>query len=265
MTEDSVTLCGKVSVPRSMTRGGTPVLLLPAAVLRAALGGYWLAQQLDRTGPRLTSGSWLPQPKAVGDFLLTDTLGRTFTRASLAGEPSLVFFGFTHCPDVCPATLLKLAQARKAPEVAAVRVVLVSVDPQRDTPTALGMYVHAFGPTFLGLTGDTQSIGRMAADFNVAVSRVELPGGAYTMDHSEVVFLLHAGARIVAVFTPPFEVRSFAADLRRAAPYLASGMRSPHERPGNGTNVSGLPRRRRVRYPLRAQLRTHFKQGRSRG
>jgi protein SCO1 len=194
--------------------------LFAAATLAAALGGYWLAQQLDRATPRLTSGTWLPQPKAVRDFALTDSTGRAFTRASLAGAPSLVFFGFTHCPDVCPATLLKLAQVRRAAALPALRVLLVSVDPQRDTPALLGTYVHAFDPEFLGLTGDPQSIARMAADFGVAVNRVELPGGDYTTDHSAVVFLLDAGARIVAVFTPPFEVSPLAADLHQAAPWL---------------------------------------------
>src|ERR1700739_1458090 len=202
--------------------------LFAAPALAAALGGYWLAQQLDRATPRLTSGTWLPQPRVVRDFALTDSTGRAFTRASLGGAPSLVYFGFTHCPDVCPATLRKLAQVRKAAALPALRVLLVSVDPQRDTAALLGTYVQAFDPEFLGLTGDPQAIARMAADFAVAVNRVELPGGDYTMDHSAVVFLLDASARIVAVFTPPFEVSPLAADLRRAAPRLsARAVRSP--------------------------------------
>ncbi|TLY72471.1 MAG: hypothetical protein E6K46_03505 [Gammaproteobacteria bacterium] len=142
-------------------------LLLAVAALAASVGGYWLAQQLDRAGPRLTSGTWLPQPKAVRDFALTDTTGSSFTRASLVGAPS-----------------------------------------------------HAFDPAFLGLTGAARSIAPMAADFGVAVDRVELPGGDSTMDHSAVVFLLDARARVVAVFTPPFEASPLAADLRRAAPWL---------------------------------------------
>src|SRR5437764_811133 len=149
-----------------------------------------------------------------------DTTGSSFTRASLVGAPSLVFFGFTRCPDVCPATLLELAQVRKAAALPTLRVVFVSVDPQRDTAALLGTYVHAFDPAFLGLTGAAQSIAPMAADFGVAVNRVELPGGDSTMDHSAVVFLLDARARVVAVFTPPFEARPLAADLRRAAPWL---------------------------------------------
>src|SRR5437588_245976 len=185
----------------------------------AGVGGYWLAQQLGRAGPRRTGGTWLPQPKAVRDFALTDTTGSSFTRASLVGAPSLVFFGFTRCPDVCPATLLELAQVRKAAALPTLRVVFVSVDPQRDTPALLGTYVHAFDPAFLGLTGAARSIAPMAADFGVAVDRVELPGGDSTMDHSAVVFLLDARARVVAVFTPPFEASPLAADLRRAAPW----------------------------------------------
>src|SRR5207249_9440308 len=89
-------------------------LLLAVAALAASVGGYWLAQQLDRTGPRLTSGTWLPQPKAVRDFALTDTTGSAFTRARLVGAPSLVFLGFTRCLDVCRAARAGCAEVRKA-------------------------------------------------------------------------------------------------------------------------------------------------------
>ncbi len=195
-------------------------LTLAAAALCAALAGYWMAQQLDRTSPRLASGTWLPRPKPVGEFRLTDTTGRDFTRRDLGGAPTLVFFGFTHCPEVCPTTLMKLAQVRKRAGLEGLRVLFVSVDPQRDTAALLGLYLHAFDPAFLGLTGDPGPILRLAANFGVAASRVQLPGGDYTMDHSAVLFLLDARARIAAIFTPPFEVPALAADLRRAAPYL---------------------------------------------
>jgi protein SCO1 len=195
-------------------------LLLAAAALCAALGGYWLAHQLDRAGPRLASGTWLPQPKAVHDFRLTDTTGRAFTRAELAGAPTLVFFGFTHCPDVCPTTLMTLAQVRQRAALKGLKVLFVSIDPQRDSAPVLGTYLHAFDPAFLGLTGEPRSILALAADFGVGVNRVPLPGGDYTMDHSAVVFLLDAHARLAAIFTPPFEVAALAADLRRAASYL---------------------------------------------
>jgi len=196
--------------------------LLLVAALGAAIAGFYLAAQIDRAGPRLTSGTWLPQPKAVPPFTLIDTSGRMFTRGELAGSPALVFFGFTHCPDVCPTTLLKLAQIRKRASLAHLRVLFVSVDPQRDTPPVLGVYVHAFDPAFEGLTGSSQAIERLAAAFGVAVNRVELPGGDYTMDHSAVIFLIDDAARIAAIFTQPFDVAGVSADLDRAGPYLAS-------------------------------------------
>jgi protein SCO1/2 len=84
----------------------------------------------------------------------------------------------------------------------------------------LAQYVHAFDPQLIGLTGDPDAIRKLAADFGVAVARVELPGGDYTMDHSAAVFLLDAHAREVAVFTPPFDVKQIAQDLRTAAPEL---------------------------------------------
>jgi protein SCO1 len=205
-----------------MTSVRAPWLLGAAAAL-AALAGFWLARQLDRPGPQLASGTWLPQPKVVDEFRLSDVAGRPFTRHDLSGAASLIFFGFTHCPDVCPTTLLKLAQIRKRSAVLRLRVLFVSVDPQRDTPAVLGAYVHAFDPAFEGLTGEPPALKRVAANFGVAVNRVELPGGDYTMDHSAVVFLLDDAARIRAIFTPPFDVPAFAADLARAAPYLSSG------------------------------------------
>ena len=201
-------------------------LLIPAAAA-AALAGFWLAQQLDREAPVLASGTWLPKPKPIADFVLEDSGGRPFTRASLESAPTLVYFGFTHCPDVCPTTLAKLAQVRRAVSLPALRVLFVSIDPGRDTPEAVGRYAHAFDPAFEGVTGGPDQIAAVARNFAVAVNRVELPGGDYTMDHSAVIFLVTAGG-MVAIFTPPFEVPALVADLRRAAPYLgtAQGKRS---------------------------------------
>ncbi|HWZ64210.1 MAG TPA: SCO family protein [Steroidobacteraceae bacterium] len=193
-------------------------ILVPAAAC-AALAGFWLAHELDREAPTLASGTWLPQPKALPDFQLLDDRGRPYTTADLTSAPTLVYFGFTHCPDVCPTTLVKLAQIERQAALPGLRVVLVSVDPQRDTPPLLSRYVHAFDPSFSGLTGSPQEIARVARDFGVAVNRVDLPGGDYTMDHSAIVFLV-ARAGVVAIFTPPYDPPAFAADLRRAAAFL---------------------------------------------
>jgi protein SCO1/2 len=200
--------------------------LVAAAALCAGLAGFWIARQLDRGAPQLASGTWLPQAKPVIDFQLLDTTGRDFSRQDLAGAPTLVFFGFTHCPDVCPTTLLKLAQVHRRSAIAGLRVIFITVDPQRDTPPVLGQYVHAFDPKFQGLTGDPKTIARLAANFGVAVNRVELPGGDYTMDHSAVVFVLDDAAHIVALFTPPFDAAALNADLARAAPWLGAHPRA---------------------------------------
>jgi len=194
--------------------------ILGVAALCAALAGFWLARELDSSGPTLASGTWLPRPKPVADFHLTDNVGKPFSLRDLRGKPSLVFFGFTHCPDVCPTTLVKLAQVKKAAAIPGLRVLFVTVDPARDTPAVVGLYVHAFDPDFVGLTGDNQAIIKMAADFGVAVNKVDLPGGDYTMDHSAVVFLLDAKGQVAGIFTPPFDIAKFAEDLGRAAPYL---------------------------------------------
>src|SRR5262245_2633311 len=119
----------------------------------AGLAGFYLARQLDRESPRLASGTWLPQPKPLIDFALTDDGGRPYTRADLTSAPTLVYFGFTRCPDVCPTTLVKLAQTVKQAAIPHLRVLFVSVDPQHDTPAAIALYVHAFDPAFHGVTG----------------------------------------------------------------------------------------------------------------
>lgn len=196
-------------------------ILIVGAAAAAALLGFLLAQQLDRESPVLASGTWLPHPKPIADFGLEDGSGRPYTRADLTSAPTLVYFGFTHCPDVCPTTLAKLAQVRRqAAAFAALRVLFVSIDPQRDTPAAVTLYAQAFDPSFRGVTGQPQAIESVARNFAVAVNKVALPGGDYTMDHSAVIFLVDVSG-IVAIFTPPFEVPALVADLRRAAPYLA--------------------------------------------
>lgn len=201
--------------------------LLVVAAAGAALLGFCLARQLDREAPKLASGTWLPRPKAIADFTLIDAGGRPYTRADLTRAPTLVYFGFTRCPDVCPTTMAKLAQARRQAALATLRVLFISIDPGRDTPAAVGLYAHAFDGSFEGVTGKPEEIRAVARNFAVAVNRVELPGGDYTMDHSAVIFLVSAQG-IVAIFTPPFEVPALAADLRRAAPYLAA---PPQRRP----------------------------------
>ena len=198
-------------------------MLWGAIAVCAAIGGFWLARELHSTSPALASGTWFPQARQLRDFSLIDESGHTLNLRTLKGKPALVFFGFTHCPDVCPTTLVTLAQARKASQISNLQVLLISVDPARDTPEVLERYVHAFDPAFRGATGPQATIDAVTKDFGVAVQRVELPGGDYTMDHSAAVFLLDDAAHIAAVFTAPIEAATLAADLRAIAPRLSAG------------------------------------------
>lgn len=191
-----------------------PVILVVAV---AALAGFWLAHRLDHSMPVLTSGTWLPQPRDPGEFSLLDQNSAQFTAARLKGAPSLVYFGYTHCPDVCPVTLLQLAQVVKTGVVPNLRVIFISVDPARDTPTQLAQYVHAFDPDFLGLTGSAAMLQTVTQRFGVAYQRVDLPGGDYSMDHSSTIFLMDARGHNVAVFNAPYDVKSLTQDLRLAA------------------------------------------------
>jgi protein SCO1/2 len=192
-------------------------ILMILVVAIAAVTGFWLAHRLDHSIPVLSSGTWLPRPRDPGEFSLLDQNSAQFTAARLKGAPTLVYFGYTHCPDVCPVTLLQLAQVVKTGVVPGLRVIFISVDPARDTPPQLAQYVHAFDPDFIGLTGSAAMLQTVAQRFGVAYQRVDLPGGDYSMDHSSTIFLMDARGHNVAVFNAPYDVKSLTQDLRLAA------------------------------------------------
>jgi protein SCO1 len=195
--------------------------LLILLALVAAAGGVWVAKRTSDQAPQLTSGTWLPQPRPVPEVSLVDQSGQPFTTPqSLTGHPTLLFFGFTHCPDVCPTTLARLAQVVKTANVPDLKVLLVSVDPERDTPELLERYVHAFDPNFGGVTGKLEDIQRLTKALSVAFAKVDMGGGQYTVDHSAVVMLLNRQGQLVALFTPPYEVAPVAADLHTVADRL---------------------------------------------
>jgi protein SCO1 len=201
------------------------VLLLVVAV--AALGlGAWTAAKLqgpsDASQPTLTSGILLTAPRPVGDFALTDQDGQPFTRRRLDGHWTLLFAGFTHCPDVCPTTLgVMKAVAERLPQDAPLEMVFLSVDPERDTPEQLKRYVRYFSPTLVGATGGADQLQALCANLGLAYMKV--PGAkasGYTMDHSAALVLLDRQGRVAAYFQPPHRAETLAADLGRvlAAP-----------------------------------------------
>lgn len=126
-----------------------------------------------------------------GPFTLIDTAGRTVTDADLRGKPTVMFFGFTFCPEVCPTTLQDMTADLETLGRAADRlnVVFVTVDPERDTPAQLRQYLSSFDPRIRGLTGTPEQVAAMEREYRISSRRVPLDGGGYTMDHTSYVLL----------------------------------------------------------------------------
>jgi len=144
-------------------------------------------------------GTALPAVDWGRDFTLTSHTGARLDTAVLHGRVQVLFFGFTHCPDICAPTLVKLAQAKSAlgADAGRVQVLFVTVDPERDTAELLGHYVPAFEPSFLGLRGDAEALARTAKDFKVVYQKQ--PGstpGTYTMDHSAGAYVFDPQGRL---------------------------------------------------------------------
>ena len=129
---------------------------------------------------------------------LTDHNGRARTLADFRGKVVMVFFGFTHCPDVCPTTLAEMAQVVKAlgPDAGRVQVLFVTVDPERDTAQLLQQYVPSFNPAFLGLYGDLDATARAAKEFKVFYQKQPVKDGNYSVDHGAGTFILDREGRL---------------------------------------------------------------------
>lgn len=157
-----------------------------------------------------------PGSKPLPEFTLTDQSGNMFTRASLKGKWSLLFFGFTRCPDICPATLQQLAIANSRLAESGIEVpdiVLVSVDPERDSPDAMATYVSHFGGDIHGVTGDIAELRKLTSAAGIFFEKSELPGGGYSVDHSAVVLVINENAAIHASFSAPHTIDSFVNDV----------------------------------------------------
>jgi len=197
-----------------MLRGGA---VLAAVIALAA--GYWLSDYLLGRSPDLSGlhATVLSQPRDVQPFTLVDDTGKRFDNRALLGHWSFVFFGYTHCPDVCPTTLSVLnSVARKLEGLEnRPRFVFISIDPERDTPEKLGQFVSYFNGTFIGATGTDEAVNALTRQLGVIYARVaEKPGtDNYLMDHSASVLLFDPAGRFHAVFTPPLDATEIASDF----------------------------------------------------
>ena len=167
-------------------------------------------------GPGTATG--VLQPAAIGGpFRLTDQNGASFSDQDLKGKTFLVFFGFTHCPEVCPTTLFEISQIMRelGPDADRTAALFISVDPERDTPQALKDYLASFDPHLRGLTGDAQALAAVAKAYRVYYKKVPLEGGDYTMDHTAIVYLMGKDGRFVSPFNMRRTAEAAAADLRQ--------------------------------------------------
>ena len=139
-----------------------------------------------------------------GPFTLTASDGKPFTSSRLSGKPAAIFFGFTHCPDVCPTTLARMAKLRRqlGRGDEALSIVFISVDPERDSPAAVGDYVGLFETPVLGLTGTPAQVEQVKKLFGIYSRKVEQPGGGYSVDHTAAVMLMDRNGQFVATISP---------------------------------------------------------------
>jgi protein SCO1/2 len=160
----------------------------------------------------------IAMPSAVGGpFNLVDQNAKPITDQDLKGHPFLVFFGFTHCPDVCPTTLFEVSEILRAagPGAKDARALFITVDPERDTPAVLKDYLASFDPRVIGVTGDSEAIAAVIKSYRVYAKKVPTENGGYTMDHTAIVYLMGKDGRFIVPFNMKRRPEEAAEDLKR--------------------------------------------------
>ncbi len=190
------------------------VAILGFAAIAATLGWFIVDGPAGR-GATVLSPAALPA--IGGPFQMRDATGALVTERDLVGRPSVLFFGFTHCPDICPTTLGDVAAWRAAlgPAGARLQIFFVTVDPERDRPEDLSAYVALFDPAIRPLTGSAAELAAMAKAWRVQYRRVALSGGGYTMDHTATLYLVGADGRFAGAIDPQEREETALPKLRR--------------------------------------------------
>jgi len=162
--------------------------------------------------------SKVAQPAAIGGpFQLTDQNGKAVTDKNLKGKPTLIFFGYTHCPDVCPTSLFEISEVLRAmgKDADKVNAVFISVDPERDTPATMKEYLSSFDPHLEGLSGDPAETAKVITSYRVYAKKVPTKDGDYTMDHTALIYLMDRDGRFVSPFNLKRTPEEAAADLKK--------------------------------------------------
>ncbi len=185
----------------------------------AVLAGIAAALSVLRPASvELKSGTLLQPPRPIADFSLDGSDGKPYTRADLGGHWSVLYVGYTHCPDVCPTTLAQLKAVEKdlGTDAGKARFIFLSVDPERDTPQALGQYTHYFSPDFVAVTAPDAQLQALGANLGFVYEKV--PGQtpqSYLMDHSSALILIDPQARLAGYLVPPFKTEDLVSDLKQ--------------------------------------------------
>lgn len=207
-----------MALPEAAKQKSPPPILLLAAIFAGVLvlvAGLLIALAFRDQG-KGAAGS--PLAAAIGGpFSLVDQNDKLFTDTSLKGKWQLVFFGYTHCPDVCPTTLndLSLALDQLGDKKSQVGIVFISVDPERDTPAVLKSYVESFGGPVEALTGSPDAVAQAAKDYKVYYAKHPRSDGGYDMDHSALIYIMDPQGRFTATFTPDDQPEKMAERLKK--------------------------------------------------
>jgi len=192
-------------------------LFIATVAVIAISTGAWLSYQLMSPPELPQTATLLPAQGEIPEFALLDQSGLAIGRDVFEGHWNLVFFGFTHCPDICPATMQVLASARtrlaEAGQQPLPRIVLVSVDPERDSPDIISQYVGYFGDDNLGITGDLDELRKLTGGLGIFFQKSAVDGDDYSVDHSAVVLLINPKGRLHALFSAPHKIENFVHDL----------------------------------------------------
>ena len=159
-----------------------------------------------------------PAAAAIGGpFRLTDQNGRPVTDEDFRGKPFLVFFGYTHCPDVCPTTLFDVSEVMRhlGPDADKTAALFITVDPERDTPATLKDYLGSFDPHLRGITGAPDAVAAVAKEYRVYYKKVPTENGDYSMDHTAIVYLMDKEGRFVSPFSLRRPTQASVADLKK--------------------------------------------------
>lgn len=204
----------------------TTISMLAVSLIAFGLGvGLYSANYYKPDTEQAITGMLWPNPKQLRHFATVDHAGEIFGLNELRGKWSFLFFGYTHCPDVCPLTLAVLDQVHQQLGIAElagdVQIIFVSVDTARDQPQQLAEYVSYFNKDFIGLGGTPEQVQSLASQIGVLyIIGKEAADGEYLVDHSASVFLIDPDGRLIAIFSAPHQANSIAARFEKIKTFL---------------------------------------------